>query len=116
MKIINVRYSRNGSGTADGFFKVLFEDNKTPKEYVSGECGNKFLATFQTCGDIEVMNRDTIRVVNIKNFELNFDGQHFARLLSLQAINDYCNERKLTEISWCAAAFPSQYKQKMKAV
>lgn len=116
MTIINVRYSRNGSGTGEPFFKVLFECNRTPLEFMPGECGKIFLATFQTCGDSEVMNPDTIRVINIKNFVLNFDGQEFARLLSLEALTRYCTKIKLTEISWCAAAFPSQYKPKMKAV
>lgn len=118
MKILNVKYSRNGSGTPEPFFTVLFEDNKTPKEWEPGICGNKFIATFKTAGELEVMDRDSIRVSNLKNFNLNFDGREFGRLLSLQAINEYCTSKNLMEISWSAAAFPDQYKieTKLKAI
>lgn len=108
MKILNVKYARNGSGTAHGFYTVLCEDKATAREWEPGICGNQFLVTFLG-DDKNQIDFDSIRVSNIKNFELSFRPEHFERFLSL-ALTDYCVKNGSTEISWSEACYPRSKK------
>lgn len=112
MKILNVEYHRNGSHVCEGFFAVLFEDKKPPKEWDDKTvCGDKFIATFRTNDDTsEKIKWESMRVINVHNFNLNFRGDHYINDLE-RAIVDYCNSKDLRESNFSAAAFPDQYQK-----
>lgn len=109
MKILKMKYSRNGSGCSQPFISVLFQDKDAATQFAN--CGKEFIATFFSINDNEGCNVDeeSIRVQNVKNFEANWRGDWFAMLLP-KAIEAYCKKLNTTEISISAACFPDQYK------
>lgn len=113
LKILNVEYHRNGSWVCEGFTAVLFNDKETSKEWGKGICGDDFIASFIT-NDKGYILPESIRVINIKNFNLNFRGDHYINPLH-EAMKTYCTSLKTSEQSWNAASFPDQYKTKLPA-
>lgn len=112
IKILNVEYHRNGSGVCEGFFAVLFEEKNVPKEWSKGVCGDKFIASFTMKDkDEKQISWESFRVINTKNFNLNFRGDYFINPL-IEALQPYCENLKLWEVSFSAAAFPNHYKSK----
>lgn len=109
LKILKVQFHRNGSGVCESFFAVLFEEKNVQREFDKGVCGDKFIATFKVNDDARKIEWEGFRCINVKNFNINFRGDHF--IVSLEnAIAAYCNKLELMDASFCAAAFPDQYK------
>lgn len=101
IKILNVNYHRNGSGACDGFMAVLFE--------AKTEATGTFIATFPTNEHGE-MEFEQLRIVNTANFDSKWGGDHFVTPLH-DALPKYCKGYSTKEVSWTAAAFPTQYQK-----
>lgn len=115
VKILNVEYHRNGSGVCEGFFAVLFEAKDICREWAKGVCGPNFIATFRIVESTQLIEWEGFRVINVKNFNLNFRGDHFISSLN-EAVVPYCKKLKLRESNFSAAAFPDQYKQELDSL
>lgn len=115
IEILNTEYHRNGSNVCEGFFAVLFRDKQTPKEWAKGVCGNEFIATFRTSDDSDKIIWESVRIINVKNFNLNFRGNYFVRSLE-DCMEAVCKMKGYTEISFSALAFPGQHSPKLNIV
>lgn len=107
IKILKVKYHRNGSGPCEGFFAVLFEEKTVAKE--DKEATPQFIATFKTDGeDDKNIDLESIRVMNVGCFDSKWRGDYFVSPL-WTALGAFCKKLKVTKVSWSAAAFPSMY-------
>ena len=96
LKILTVKYHRNGSGMCNGFMTVGFQ-------YLRSYPNEQWIATFEV--DDEDMKEETLRINRLADLNDTWRGDYFSYPLT-EALAKYCAKHKL-KASWSAAAFPT---------